>query len=327
MIDNQPSTITCIDNLNRPLDNRQSTLHNPPMRIIALMNQKGGVGKTTTTANLGAALAQAGKRVCLIDVDPQAHLTINYGLEPSEERVSLYDVLAEEQPFDAAMHAVGENVWIVPSSIDLAGAEIELVSVIGREMLLRKAVDASNARFDYILLDCPPSLGILTINALSLAKEVIIPMQPQFLPLQGMAKLLETVQLVHKRMNPELTVSGVVLTMFDAQAKLSNEVVAELKGFFEASQGKGSPWSDATIYKTRIRRNIKLAECPSFGQTIFAYDPSSNGALDYKALAQEVIGSSAKPAASAPDLPSITAPPRIEVTVHPAPIPNPALNS
>lgn len=200
------------------------------------MNQKGGVGKTTTTANLGAALAAAGKRVCLIDVDPQAHLTINYGLEPAEERISLYDVLAEEKSFDEATHSVGENIWIVPSSIDLAGAEIELVSVIGREMLLKKAVDASTQKYDFVLLDCPPSLGILTINALSLAKEVIIPMQPQFLPLQGMAKLLETVQLVHKRMNPSLNVTGVVLTMFDSQAKLSNEVVAPAQAVLRAGE-------------------------------------------------------------------------------------------
>lgn len=286
------------------------------------MNQKGGVGKTTTTANLGAALAAAGKRVCLIDVDPQAHLTINYGLEPAEERISLYDVLAEEKSFDEATHSVGENIWIVPSSIDLAGAEIELVSVIGREMLLKKAVDASTQKYDFVLLDCPPSLGILTINALSLAKEVIIPMQPQFLPLQGMAKLLETVQLVHKRMNPSLNVTGVVLTMFDSQAKLSNEVVAELTGFFEASAGKGSPWANASIFKTRIRRNIKLAECPSFGQTIFAYDASSNGAQDYQALANELIGENhevPKPA------------PKVEVTIPkpaaPAVVPDPALNS
>jgi chromosome partitioning protein len=296
------------------------------MRIIALMNQKGGVGKTTTTANLGAALALSGKKVCLIDVDPQAHLTINYGLEPSEERVSLYDVLAEEKTFEQAMHKVGDNTWIVPSSIDLAGAEIELVSVIGREMLLKKAVDASKVQFDYILIDCPPSLGILTINALSLAKEVIIPMQPQFLPLQGMAKLLETVNLVHKRMNPELKVSGVVLTMFDAQAKLSNEVVAELTGFFEASHQQTTPWSRAEIFKTRIRRNIKLAECPSFGQTIFSYDATSNGAQDYKALAQELIGP-AMPETTSSRPEKEKTPPKLEVTVHATPTTDPAIPS
>jgi chromosome partitioning protein len=163
------------------------------MRIIALMNQKGGVGKTTTTVNLGAALAEQGKRVCLIDLDPQAHLTINYGVEPSQEAISLYDVLVEDASFLEAVHKVGENIALVPSSIDLAAAEIELVSVLGREKLLKEKLDAATHDFDYILLDCPPSLGLLTINALAVANEVIIPMQPHFLALQGVAKLLETV--------------------------------------------------------------------------------------------------------------------------------------
>jgi chromosome partitioning protein len=180
------------------------------MRIIAVMNQKGGVGKTTTTVNLGAALAEAGRRVCLVDLDPQSHLTINYGVEPSSEDVpSLYDVLVEEMPFIEAMRPVDERITLVPSSIDLAAAEIELVAILGRETILKKRIDAArqfeNAMpFDVMLLDCPPSLGLLTLNALAVADEVIVPMQPQFLPLQGMAKLLETVQLVNRRMNPEL---------------------------------------------------------------------------------------------------------------------------
>lgn len=286
------------------------------MRILALMNQKGGVGKTTTTANLGAALARLGKKVGLIDVDPQAHLTINYGLEPASERVSLYDVLTADKPLRDGLHPVGENLSIVPSSIDLAGAEIELVTVIGRELLLKKAVEAANLDFDFLLMDCPPSLGILTINALSLAHEVLIPMQPQFLPLQGMVKLLETVQLVQKRMNPSLRVGGVVLTMFDAQARLSAEVVSEINTFFDAARGKSLPWSDAKIFKTRIRRNIKLAECPSFGQTIFAYDASSNGAQDYLSLAKELSGITAPPAAASA--------PAVDVTIHRDIAPRPA---
>jgi len=259
------------------------------MRVIAMMNQKGGVGKTTTTVNLGAALAEAGKRVCLVDMDPQAHLTINYGLEPTPDIVSLYNVLVEEKGFLEAVHQMGERIALVPSSIDLAAAEIELVSVLGREMLLKKRIEAASHDFDYMLLDCPPSLGLLTINALAAATEVIIPMQPHFLALQGVAKLLETVQLVNKRMNPKLKVSGIVLTMFDSQTKLSSEVVHELNSFIEQAEGKSLPWTGAKVFNNKIRRNIKLAESPSFGQTILKYDPSSNGAKDYRALAAEVI--------------------------------------
>src|SRR2546427_2360624 len=172
------------------------------MRTIALMNQKGGVGKTTTTVNLGAALAELGRRVCLIDLDPQAHLTINYGIEPSADMVSLYHVLSEDRSFLEAVHKLEGNIALVPSSIDLAAAEIELVSVIGRETLLKQKLESAQHDFDFVLLDCPPSLGLLTINALSVATEVIIPMQPHFLALQGVGKLLETVALVSRRMNP-----------------------------------------------------------------------------------------------------------------------------
>jgi chromosome partitioning protein len=263
------------------------------MRIIALMNQKGGVGKTTTTANLGAALAEMGQRVCLIDLDPQAHLTINYGVEPTADVTSLYDVLCEEASFLEAIHKVDDRIALVPSSIDLAAAEIELVSVLGRETILKEKMGTAQHDFDFILIDCPPSLGLLTINALGVADEVIIPMQPHFLALQGFAKLLETIQLVNRRMNPRLKVSGVVLTMFDAQTKLTSEVVAELDGFISSAKGKPLPWADARIFATKIRRNIKLAECPSFGQTIIAYGPASNGAADYRALAAEVIEMSA----------------------------------
>jgi chromosome partitioning protein len=258
------------------------------MRIIALMNQKGGVGKTTTTVNLGAALAELGKRVCLVDLDPQAHLTINYGVEPSADICSLYNMLVDGASFLEAVFKIDDNIALVPSSIDLAAAEVELVSVLGRETLLKRRIDAAQHDFDFILLDCPPSLGLLTLNALAVADEVIIPMQPHFLALQGVAKLLETVQLVNKRINPKLKVSGIALTMFDAQTKLSNEVVAELNSFILGALGKPLPWATARIFKSKIRRNIKLAESPSFGQHIIAYEPSSNGAADYRALAREV---------------------------------------
>jgi len=274
------------------------------MRTIALMNQKGGVGKTTTTVNLGAAMAEIGKRVCLIDLDPQAHLTINYGIDPNPDTVSLYDVLLGDNSFLEAVHKIDDHLALVPSSIDLAAAEIELVSVLGRETLLKKKMESTDHDFDVILMDCPPSLGLLTLNALSVADEVIIPMQPHFLALQGVAKLLETVQLVNKRINPRLKVSGIVLTMFDSQTKLSNEVVGELHGFIDAAKGKPLPWAEARVFKTRVRRNIKLAESPSFGQHILKYDPASNGANDYRALAREVLAMTDP--APVPQAPAVT---------------------
>jgi chromosome partitioning protein len=284
--------------------------------LIALMNQKGGVGKTTTTVNLGAALAELGKRVCLIDLDPQAHLTINYGLEPTDQTVSLYDVLIEDRSFLEAVHKVDENIALVPSSIDLAAAEIELVSVLGRETILKEKLEQATHDFDYILFDCPPSLGLLTLNALAVATEVIIPMQPHFLALQGVAKLLETVQLVSRRMNPRLTVSGILLTMFDSQTKLSNEVVAELNRFIEEGKTQNLPWSGARIFTTRIRRNIKLAESPSFGQHIIKYEPTSNGAADYRSLAREVVGMVESVAATQPPAAS---------AARPSPLPSPGV--
>lgn len=290
------------------------------MRIIAFMNQKGGVGKTTTTVNLGAALAELGQRVCLIDLDPQAHLTINYGVEPTSSAPNVYSMLCENTSFLEAMQQVEGSIALIPSSIDLAGAELELVSMPGRELVLREKIEIAQHDFDFILLDCPPSLGLLTVNALAAATEVIIPMQPHFLALQGVGKLLETVALVARRMNPALKVSGIVLTMFDSQTKLSNEVVNDLRSFIEQAKGRPLPWADARIFETKIRRNIKLAESPSFGQTILRYGPSCNGAADYRALARELValrgetveanaGKSA-PAAKAPQ-------PQVSVTVHP----------
>ena len=261
------------------------------MRTIAVMNQKGGVGKTTTTVNLGAALAESGRKVCLIDLDPQSHLTINCGRDPSETQVSLYDVLVEGKSLKESAYEIERGFWIVPASIDLAAAEVKLTALPGRESILKRRIEARGTlEFDYLLLDCPPSLGILTLNALAAASEVIIPMQPHFLALQGVGKLLETVALMSKQVNPSLRVSGILLTMFDSQTKLSNEVVSDLRAFLANAADKKLPWSQACIFQSRIRRNIKLAECPGFGQSILKYDPSSHGAADYRALAQEVAG-------------------------------------
>jgi chromosome partitioning protein len=270
------------------------------MRIIAMMNQKGGVGKTTTAVNLGAALAEMGARVLMLDLDPQSHLTINFGVEPGTTP-SLYDVICGTSSFAESVRQVDAKTAVVPGSIDLAGAELELSHRPDRAVVLRNkmqsAQHAGALEFDYVVLDCPPSLGLLTLNALALAGEVMIPMQPHFLAMQGMAKLFETVQLVNRQINPRLRVSGVILTMFDSQTKLSTEVVNELEGFLEGSRGQPVPWSDARVLRSKVRRNIKLAESPSFGQHVLKYDSTSNGAADYRALAREVATMRAIPSA------------------------------
>ncbi len=260
------------------------------MRRIAIINQKGGVGKTTSAVNLGAALARAGQRVCILDLDPQAHATTHLGLQPDGATPSMYDVLIDSKPLAEVRRQVEDNLWVVPSDINLAAAEVELAGVVGREVILRDLVQADEANFDYILMDCAPSLGVLTINALATATEVFIPLQPHFLALHGLGKLFETTALVGKRINPGLQVSGIVLCLYEAQTRLSQEVVNDLHQFLEKSRAHNVPWAKARVFATRIRRNIKLAECPSFGQSIFAYAPSCHGAEDYSAWAQEVLG-------------------------------------
>jgi len=256
-------------------------------RRIALMNQKGGVGKTTTAVNVGAALAELGRRVCLVDLDPQAHLTLHVGLDPNDLEATVYDLLADDavSPESVAVD-VTERVTVVPAEVDLAGAESELVNRAERQSVLSRRLEPMMDRFDYVLIDCPPSLGLLTINALSLAREVIVPMQAHFLALQGLSKLLETVQLVRTNVNPQLEVAGVILCQYEGQTNLAREVVADLDGFFDAARGQSVPWSGAKVYQPPVRRNVKLAECPSFGQTIFQYEPWCAGGRDYRNLAE-----------------------------------------
>ena len=260
------------------------------MRRIAIINQKGGVGKTTTAVNLAAALAECGQRVCVIDLDPQAHATTHLGIEPDGKSSSMYDVLVNSRPLAEVRRKVGERLWIAGSDINLAAAEVELAGVVGREVILRDLLLQDEGAFDFVFMDCAPSLGVLTLNALAAASEVFIPLQPHFLALHGMGKLLETTALVAKRINPALKVTGIVLCLYESSTRLAQEVVNDLQGYLDKSRGTSAPWAKARVFKTHIRRNIKLAECPSFGQSIFAYAATCHGALDYMSLAQEVLG-------------------------------------
>jgi chromosome partitioning protein len=260
------------------------------MRRIAIINQKGGVGKTTTAVNLAAALAQSGQRVCVLDLDPQAHATTHLGIEPDGKAPSMYDVLIDSRPLAEVRRQVTENLWVAASDINLAAAEVELAGVVGREVILRDLLLQDEGSFDFVFMDCAPSLGVLTLNALAAANEVFIPLQPHFLALHGMGKLFETTALVSKRINPALKVTGIVLCLYESTTRLAQEVLGDLQDYLDKSRGTTCPWAKARIFSTRVRRNIKLAECPSFGQSIFAYAPACHGAADYAALAQEVLG-------------------------------------
>ena len=263
-------------------------------RAIAVLNQKGGVGKTTTVANIAAALAAAGLRVVVVDLDPQAHLTIHLGLEPETIESGSYKVLTQSAKFEDEIMLVRPNLWLLPSNINLVGAESELVSVVGRETILREAVQNIEDKFDYLIIDCAPSLGLLALNALAAANEILIPLQPHFLALQGFGKLLQTVDLVNKRINPDLQVKGILLCMFDSRASLPTEVRTDIEQFLNNARGTNCAWSQAQILPVCIRRNIKLAEAPGYGKTIFEYEPNCHGAEDYKKVA-EFIHSQFKP--------------------------------
>jgi len=276
------------------------------MRTIAVLNQKGGVGKTTTVANTAAALAAAGSRVVAIDLDPQSHLTIHLGLEPQIVEAGSYKVLTQSGQFEEQIMLVRPNLWLLPANIDLVGAESELVSVVGRETILREALESSEDKFDYCIIDCAPSLGLLTLNALAAADEVLIPLQPHFLALQGFGQLLQTIDLVNKRINPNLKVKGVLLCMFDSRASLPNEVKADIEQFLNNARGTNSAWAQAQILPTYIRRNIKLAEAPSYGQTIFEYEQNCHGAEDYIKVAEFVHAQFQPPAQTEPPQPVTT---------------------
>ncbi len=260
------------------------------MRKIAVLNQKGGVGKTTTVANTAAALAQSGHRVVALDLDPQSHLTIHLGLEPETLESGSYSVLTGTQSFEEAIMLVRPNLWVLPANIHLVGAESELVSVVGREIILREAIEKAEDKFDYLLIDCPPSLGLLTLNALAAVDEILIPLQPHFLALQGFSKLLQTVDLVNKRINPKLKVKGILLCMYDSRASLPGEVKADIEQFLTAARETDCAWSNAVVLPVNIRRNIKLAEAPSYGKTIFEYEQNCHGAEDYRKVAELLAG-------------------------------------
>lgn len=259
-------------------------------RVIAFMNQKGGVGKTTTTVTLASAFAKAGRPTLLIDLDPQAHATLHVGIDPNELQSSVYDVLLDPvlDP-RTAIRKVRDNLHVLPAQTDLAAAETELAPVADRQSRLEKALDKLAGEYEFVLIDCPPSLGLLTLNGLACAREVIVPMQAHFLALQGVSKLLETIAIMSRAVNPKLRVTGIVLCMHDGNLMHSKEVVADLEQFFDGAREQETPWRFARVLKPAVRRNIKLAECPSFGQTIFEYAPSAPGAVDYKELAEGLL--------------------------------------
>jgi chromosome partitioning protein len=249
-------------------------------RIFAVANQKGGVGKTTTAINLGSCLAVLGLRTLVVDLDPQGNATTGLGLDPRGMQSTMYDVLMRELPLENCIEATAvKNLFVAPASLDLAGAEIELVPAFSRELRLRRAVDAVASDFDYVLIDCPPSLGLLTVNGLAAAGEVMVPIQCEYYALEGLGQLLRNVDLVRRSLNPPLEVTTIVLVMYDARTRLSDQVVAEVRQHFGDK-----------VCRTVVPRTVRLSEAPSFGQPIITFDPLSRGAVAYRELAREVAG-------------------------------------
>lgn len=250
------------------------------VKVIAIANQKGGVGKTTTAVNLSACLAELGKKVLLIDIDPQGNSTSGLGFNKGTIKRCVYDALVNDVPLESVVVQTQiDNLKLLPATIQLAGAEIELVSMMSREGKLKRALDKAKFAYDYVLIDCPPSLGLLTINSLTAANSVLVPIQCEFYALEGLTQLMNTISLVQKNLNPVLTLEGVVLTMFDARTNLSIQVVDEVKNHFRHK-----------VYQTIVPRNVRLSEAPSHGQPVIKYDPKSKGTEVYFDLAREVIG-------------------------------------
>lgn len=248
-------------------------------RIIAIANQKGGVGKTTTSVNLSACLAHLGKKVLLIDTDPQGNATSGVGVNKGDVQQCIYDMLIDDAPLEEVIRPTKvENLHVIPATISLAGAEIELVSTISREVRLKHSIQETKDMYDYIIIDCPPSLGLLTINALTASDSIIIPVQCEYYALEGLSQLLSTIRLVQKHLNEQLMIDGVLLTMFDARTNLGIQVIEEVKKYFQDK-----------VYSTIIPRNVRLSEAPSHGEPIIIYDPKSRGAEVYLELAKEVV--------------------------------------
>ena len=247
-------------------------------RVISVINQKGGVGKSTTVVNLSAALGESKKKVLIVDLDPQGNATSGYGIEKEELEYDVYDALLDDHPVeDLVMETCVQRVFCIPATIQLAGAEVQMVSIEGREQLLKKMLEPIVEHFDYILIDCPPSLGLLTVNALVASDSLLIPIQCEFYALEGVTKLLESMKMVKNRMNPDLEIFGVLLTMYDSRTTLSKQVAEEVNKYF----GK-------KVFKTIIPRNVKLSEAPSHGLPVTQYARMSKGAIAYSKLAKEV---------------------------------------
>jgi chromosome partitioning protein len=267
--------------------NEQSVSQPPfrkqPPRVLAVANQKGGVGKTTTAVNLAAALGEQGWRTLVVDLDPQANATTALGVDPEKVDVSTYDVLLSGASMaECAVETEFVNLSLAPATVDLAGAEVELVPALSREMRLRQALEGIEEPYDYVLLDCPPSLGLLTINGLTGAREIVLPIQCEYFALEGVGQLVQNVELVKAHLNPRLEISTVVLTMYDARTKLSSQVAADVRNYF-----------GDRVCTTVIPRSVRLSEAPSYGQPISIFDPLSRGSHAYRELAEEVSGGNA----------------------------------